>query len=91
MNDILERLYPKLRSIAINVAPGRDANLYDDLVQEMALAILAYRPGHTDALYLRRCADRARNYLKHAALQPSTFTDVGLDEYGAPRTADTRG
>ena len=82
MNDIIERLYPKLRPVAVNVAGQVGESFLDDLVQHMALAILQCEPGHTDAFYLRRGADRVRDYLKHENLQPHSFTDTEHGPYG---------
>ena len=82
MNDTVERLYPKLRPVAVNVAGQVGESLLDDLVQHMALAILQCKPGQTDAFYLRRGADRVRNYLRHENKQPAAFTDTGHGVYG---------
>ena len=82
MNDIVERLYPGFRAIAALVAGDVDENLIDDLVQHMAERLLQAEPGHTDSWYFQFAANRARNYLRHENLQPISFTDAGLDEYG---------
>ena len=84
MNDTVERLYPKLRPVAVNVAGQVGESFLDDLVQHMALSLLQCESGHTDAFYLRRAADRARHYLAHENLQPLNFTGVGRNPYGEP-------
>ena len=75
METPCERLLPQLRYIAGTLC-GHDANMRDDVVQEMAVTILEAQPGHLDTYYLKLARWRAQNYLS----QFRRFPNTGLDE-----------
>ena len=71
MDEVIRRLEPQLRAIASRMSTAH----VDDLMAEMAVAILVLGNGNTDALYLRRAKDRARNYMRkeHRQLRDETL------------------
>ena len=75
MESTCERLMQQLKYIAARIA-GHDTGLLDDLVQEMAIAILEAEPGHLNAYYLQKAEWRALNYAEKFRRFPRT----GLDE-----------
>ena len=82
MNDIVERLYPRLFGLAKHVAATATRELIEDLVQHMAACLLECKPGNTESWYLQHAAHRARDYLRHENRQPAAFTDTGYGVYG---------